>query len=109
MLMELAQDGRRVAGDDDVEAFLGVVTATWIPEFARPELFGRPFVEFVHPDDRDDTEVESGEISVAGPTHRSLSEPLPGQVRWAPLARVDIGRGLEQELEQRSGMGPLPG
>lgn len=91
------------------------------------ELLSRPFVEFVHPDDRDDVEVEETDISVDGRAavrfqNRYLDKE--GGVHWIEWISVGVpeeeriyavGRDLterkllEQELELRSRSDQLTG
>jgi diguanylate cyclase (GGDEF)-like protein/PAS domain S-box-containing protein len=95
--------------------------------YSRRELLGRPFVEFVHPDDRDDTDVEVGEISDGGRAtvhfqNRYLDKS--GEVHWIEWTSVGVPseeriyavardvterKLLEQELELRSRSDPLTG
>jgi diguanylate cyclase (GGDEF)-like protein/PAS domain S-box-containing protein len=95
--------------------------------YSRRELLERPFVEFVHPDDRDDTDVETGEISDGGPAtvhfqNRYLDKD--GGVHWIEWTSVGVPEEeriyavardvterklLEQELELRSRSDPLTG
>ena len=95
--------------------------------YSRRELLGRPFVEFVHPDDRGDTDVETGEISDGGPAtvhfqNRYLDKD--GDVHWIEWTSVGVPdeeliyavardvterKLLEQELELRSRSDPLTG
>ncbi len=95
--------------------------------YSREELLSRPFVEFVHPDDRDEIEVEETTISVGGHAavqfqNRYLDKE--GGVRWIEWTSVGIpeeeriyavGRDvtkrklLEQELALRSRSDPLTG
>jgi diguanylate cyclase (GGDEF)-like protein/PAS domain S-box-containing protein len=95
--------------------------------YSRRELLGRPFVEFVHPDDRDDTDVETGEISDSGRAtvhfqNRYLDKD--GGVHWIEWTSVGVPEEeriyavardvterklLEQELELRSRSDPLTG
>jgi diguanylate cyclase (GGDEF)-like protein/PAS domain S-box-containing protein len=95
--------------------------------YSRRELLGRPFVEFVHPDDRDDTDVEVGEISDGGRAavhfqNRYLDKDggahwiewtsvgVPSEERIYAVARdVTERKLLEQELELRSRSDPLTG
>jgi diguanylate cyclase (GGDEF)-like protein/PAS domain S-box-containing protein len=95
--------------------------------YSRRELLGRPFVEFVHPDDRDDTDVEAGEISTGGQAavqfqNRYLDKE--GGVHWIEWSSVGVPeeerifavardvterKMLEQELELHSRTDPLTG
>jgi diguanylate cyclase (GGDEF)-like protein/PAS domain S-box-containing protein len=95
--------------------------------YSRRELLGRPFVEFVHPDDRGDTDVEVGEISTGGGSavhfqNRYLDKD--GGVHWIEWTSVGVPKEeriyavardvterklLEQELELRSRTDPLTG
>jgi diguanylate cyclase (GGDEF)-like protein/PAS domain S-box-containing protein len=95
--------------------------------YSRRELLGRPFVEFVHPDDRDDTDVEASEISAAGRAtvqfqNRYLDKD--GAVHWIEWTSVGVPdeerifavardvterKLLEQQLELRSRTDPLTG
>jgi diguanylate cyclase (GGDEF)-like protein/PAS domain S-box-containing protein len=95
--------------------------------YGRRELLGRPFVEFVHPDDRDDTDIETGEISDSGRAtvhfqNRYLDKD--GGVHWIEWTSVGVAdeeriyavardvterKLLEQELELRSRSDPLTG
>jgi diguanylate cyclase (GGDEF)-like protein/PAS domain S-box-containing protein len=95
--------------------------------YSRRELLERPFVEFVHPDDRDDTDVEAGEISDGGRAtvhfqNRYLDKEggvhwiewtsvgVPDEKRIYAVARdVTERKLLEQELELRSRSDPLTG
>jgi diguanylate cyclase (GGDEF)-like protein/PAS domain S-box-containing protein len=95
--------------------------------YSRRELLGRPFVEFVHPDDRGDTDVEIGEISDGGRAtvhfqNRYLDKDggvhwiewtsvgIPDEERIYAVARdVTERKLLEQELELRSRSDPLTG
>jgi diguanylate cyclase (GGDEF)-like protein/PAS domain S-box-containing protein len=95
--------------------------------YSRRELLERPFVEFVHPDDRDDTDVEAGEISDGGRAtvhfqNRYLDKEggvhwiewtsvgVPDEERIYAVARdVTERKLLEQELELRSRSDPLTG
>jgi diguanylate cyclase (GGDEF)-like protein/PAS domain S-box-containing protein len=95
--------------------------------YSRRELLGRPFVEFVHPDDRDDTDVEVGEISDGGRAtvhfqNRYVDKDggahwiewtsvgVPDEERIYAVARdVTERKMLEQELELRSRSDPLTG
>jgi diguanylate cyclase (GGDEF)-like protein/PAS domain S-box-containing protein len=95
--------------------------------YSRRELLGRPFVEFVHPDDRGDTDVEIGEISDGGRAtvhfqNRYLDKDggvhwiewtsvgVPGEERIYAVARdVTERKLLEQEMELRSRSDPLTG
>lgn len=95
--------------------------------YSRRELLGRPFVEFVHPDDRGDTDVEVGEISDGGRAavhfqNRYLDKDggvhwiewtsvgVPSEERIYAVARdVTERKLLEQELELRSRSDPLTG
>ncbi|HWI95641.1 MAG TPA: diguanylate cyclase [Solirubrobacterales bacterium] len=95
--------------------------------YSRRELLERPFVEFVHPDDRDDTDVETGEISDNGRAtvhfqNRYIDKD--GGVHWIEWTSVGVPEEeriyavardvterklLEQELELRSRSDPLTG
>ena len=95
--------------------------------YSSRELMERPFVEFVHPDDRDDTDVETGEISDGGRAtvhfqNRYLDKE--GGVHWIEWTSVGVPEEeriyavardvterklLEQELELRSRSDPLTG
>ncbi len=95
--------------------------------YSRSELLGRPFVEFVHPDDRHDIEVEATDISVDGRAavqfqNRYLDKD--GEVHWIEWTSVGIpeeeriyavGRDvtdrkmLEQRMELLSRSDPLTG
>jgi diguanylate cyclase (GGDEF)-like protein/PAS domain S-box-containing protein len=95
--------------------------------YSRRELLGRPFVEFVHPDDRGDTHVETGDISDGGNgtvqfQNRYLDKD--GDVHWIEWTSVGVPNEeriyavardvterklLEQELELRSRSDPLTG
>jgi len=95
--------------------------------YSSRELMERPFVEFVHPDDRDDTDVETGEISDGGRAtvhfqNRYLDKEggvhwiewtsvgVPDEERIYAVARdVTERKLLEQELELRSRSDPLTG
>jgi diguanylate cyclase (GGDEF)-like protein/PAS domain S-box-containing protein len=95
--------------------------------YSHRELLERPFVEFVHPDDRDDTDVEVGEISDGGRAtvhfqNRYLDKDggvhwiewtsvgVPDEERIYAVARdVTERKLLEQELELRSRSDPLTG
>jgi diguanylate cyclase (GGDEF)-like protein/PAS domain S-box-containing protein len=95
--------------------------------YSRRELLGRPFVEFVHPDDRGDTDVETGDISDGGNgtaqfQNRYLDKDggvhwiewtsvgVPDEERIYAVARdVTERKLLEQELELRSRSDPLTG
>lgn len=95
--------------------------------YSSRELLERPFVEFVHPDDRDETDVETGEISDGGPAtvhfqNRYLDKEggvhwiewtsvgVPDEERIYAVARdVTERKLLEQELELRSRSDPLTG
>jgi diguanylate cyclase (GGDEF)-like protein/PAS domain S-box-containing protein len=95
--------------------------------YSNRELLGRPFVEFVHPDDRGDTDVEAGEISEGGNAtvhfqNRYIDKD--GEVHWIEWTSVGVPdeeriyavardvterKLLEQELELRSRVDPLTG
>ncbi len=95
--------------------------------YSRRDLLGRPFVEFVHPDDRDDTDVEAGDISTGGHStvhfqNRYLDKS--GEVHWIEWTSVGVPEEeriyavardvterklLEGELELRSRTDPLTG
>jgi diguanylate cyclase (GGDEF)-like protein/PAS domain S-box-containing protein len=95
--------------------------------YSHRELLERPFVEFVHPDDRDDTDVETGGISDGDPAtvhfqNRYLDKDggahwiewtsvgVPDEERIYAVARdVTERKMLEQELELRSRSDPLTG
>jgi diguanylate cyclase (GGDEF)-like protein/PAS domain S-box-containing protein len=95
--------------------------------YSRRELLERPFIEFVHPDDREDTDVEAGEISTGGQAavqfqNRYLDKEggvhwiewtsvgAPDEERIYAVARdVSERKVLEQELELRSRTDPLTG
>jgi diguanylate cyclase (GGDEF)-like protein/PAS domain S-box-containing protein len=90
------------------------------------ELVGRPFLDFVHPDDRESTEREAAAIpdgngtvqfrnrylDKGGEVHwlEWMSAPLPDQGLIYGVARdVTDRRTLEQELERLSHHDPLTG
>ena len=95
--------------------------------YSSRELLSRPFVEFVHPDDRDEIEVEATDISVDGRSavrfqNRYLDQE--GGVHWIEWTSVGVpeeeriyavGRDvterklLEQELELRARSDQLTG
>ena len=50
--------------------------------YTEAELLSRPYMEFVHPDDRAATTGKQGELS-ARPGSRLFREPLPAQGRHA--------------------------
>jgi len=95
--------------------------------YSREELLSRPFVEFVHPDDREDLEVEAAGISVGGHAavrFRNRYLDVEGGVHWIEWTSVGVpeeeriyavGRDvtdckiLEQQLELRSRSDPLTG
>ncbi len=96
--------------------------------YSREELLSRPFVEFVHPDDRDEIEVEAAaDIAVAGRNavrfqNRYLDKSggvhwlewtsvgFPEEERIYAVARdVTERKLLEQQLELRSRTDPLTG
>ncbi len=95
--------------------------------YSREELLSRPFVEFVHPDDREDLEVEAAGISVGGRAavrFRNRYLDKEGGVHWIEWRSVGVpeeeriyavGRDvtdrkiLEQQLELRSRSDPLTG
>jgi diguanylate cyclase (GGDEF)-like protein/PAS domain S-box-containing protein len=94
--------------------------------YSRRELLERPFVEFVHPDDRGDTDVERGEVSDGRSTVHFQNRYVDksGEVHWIEWTSVGVPREgriyavardvterklLEQELELRSRSDPLTG
>lgn len=52
--------------------------------FTRDELMSKPFIEFVHPDDRDRTSGKNGEVRSGGQTHLFENRYLckDGSCRW---------------------------
>jgi diguanylate cyclase (GGDEF)-like protein/PAS domain S-box-containing protein len=95
--------------------------------YSREELLSRPFVEFVHPDDRDEVEVEAAEISVGGRAavrFQNRYHDKSGDVHWLEWTSVGFPeeeriyavardvterKVLEGELELRSRTDPLTG
>jgi diguanylate cyclase (GGDEF)-like protein/PAS domain S-box-containing protein len=95
--------------------------------YSEEELLGRPFVEFVHPDDRDSTGEEAGAITGGGGgtvqfQNRYLDKG--GEVHWIEWTSVGVPdedliyavarditdrKVLEQELELLSRSDPLTG
>ncbi len=94
--------------------------------YSRRELLGRPFVEFVHPDDRETTGEEAGELAEGGGTVQFQNRYLDkgGEVHWIEWTSVGVPdedviyavarditdrKVLEQELELLSRSDPLTG
>jgi diguanylate cyclase (GGDEF)-like protein/PAS domain S-box-containing protein len=95
--------------------------------YSRKELLGRPFVEFVHPDDRDSTGEEAEAIAGDGGgtvQFRNRYLDKEGEVHWIEWASVAVPEEdviyavardvtdrklLEQELELLSHSDPLTG
>jgi diguanylate cyclase (GGDEF)-like protein/PAS domain S-box-containing protein len=94
--------------------------------YSERELLGRPFVEFVHPDDRERTNEEAGAILDGAGTVQFQNRYLDkqGDVHWIEWATVGIPEDkliyavardvtdrkvLEQELELLSRSDPLTG
>ena len=94
--------------------------------YAPEELVGRPFLDFVHPDDRELTEREAAAIPDGNGTVQFRNRYLDKQgnvhwLEWMSTAVLDQGliyavardvtdrRALEQELEARSQRDPLTG
>jgi diguanylate cyclase (GGDEF)-like protein/PAS domain S-box-containing protein len=95
--------------------------------YSHKELLGRPFVDFVHPDDRDSTGEEAGAISGGGGgavqfQNRYLDKE--GEIHWIEWTSVGVPdedaiyavardvtdrKVLEQELELLSRSDPLTG
>jgi diguanylate cyclase (GGDEF)-like protein/PAS domain S-box-containing protein len=90
------------------------------------DLLGRPFLEFVHPDDRERTEAEAAALATgvrtvhfenryfdkAGRIHwlEWMSQPVPEEGRIYAVARdVTERKALEQELERLSQHDSLTG
>jgi diguanylate cyclase (GGDEF)-like protein/PAS domain S-box-containing protein len=94
--------------------------------YSRHELLGRPFVEFVHPDDRGATGEEAGAITGGGGTVQFQNRYLDkaGEVHWIEWTSVGVPdedliyavardvtdrKVLENELELLSRSDPLTG
>jgi diguanylate cyclase len=93
----------------------------------RPEeLVGRPFMDFVHPDDRERTEREAASLADGATTVQFQNRYFAkdGDVRWLEWASIPMPdeeliygiarditdrKALEQELEQLSQHDPLTG
>jgi diguanylate cyclase len=94
--------------------------------YSESELLGRPFVEFVHPGDRETTGEEAGQLAEGGGTVQFQNRYLDkqGEVHWIEWTSVGIPdedliyavarditdrKVLEQELELLSLSDPLTG
>lgn len=94
--------------------------------YSEKELLERPFVEFVHPDDRDSTGEEAGQLAEGGGTVQFQNRYLDkeGEVHWIEWTSVGVPdedviyavarditdrKVLEQELELLSRSDPLTG
>jgi diguanylate cyclase (GGDEF)-like protein/PAS domain S-box-containing protein len=94
--------------------------------YSRKELLERPFVEFVHPDDRETTGEEAGQLAEGGGTVQFQNRYLDkgGEVHWLEWTSVGVPdedliyavarditdrKVLEQELELLSRSDPLTG
>ena len=86
MLCTAGLDGVLQAPQPGVDASSG-----WTEE----ELCSRPFIEFVHPDDRERTMAETASLAGEGYRDARLREPLPVQGRQLP------GAGLELDVRAR--------
>jgi diguanylate cyclase len=90
------------------------------------ELVGRPFLDFVHPDDREKTEREAASLSDGLTTVQFQNRYFAkdGEVRWLEWTSIPLPdegliyavardvterKALEQELEQLSQRDPLTG
>src|SRR5581483_5301174 len=88
---ELSRDMICVAGFD---GHFKTVNPAWESAlgFSREELLARPFIEFVHPDDRAATETEAKKLSVGGETvnFENRYRAKDGSYHWlAWSARAD--------------------
>jgi diguanylate cyclase (GGDEF)-like protein/PAS domain S-box-containing protein len=94
--------------------------------YSQSDLLGRPFAEFVHPDDQERTATEAAEIGTGGGTVQFQNRYLDkeGDVHWIEWASVGVPdenliyavarditdrKVLEQELELLSRSDPLTG
>ena len=94
--------------------------------YRREDLVGRPFLDFVHPDDREKTEREAAALAEGNTTvqFRNRYFDRDGRVHWLEWASVPLldehiiygvarditdRKELEQELERRSQRDPLTG
>jgi diguanylate cyclase (GGDEF)-like protein/PAS domain S-box-containing protein len=94
--------------------------------YTERELLGRPFVEFVHPDDRETTGEEAGQLAEGGGTVQFQNRYLDKEnevhwIEWTSVGAPDedliyaVARDitdrkvLEQELELLSRSDPLTG
>jgi diguanylate cyclase (GGDEF)-like protein/PAS domain S-box-containing protein len=117
MISTAGFDGRFRSVNPAFERILG-----YRPE----EMVGRPFLDFVHPDDRERTEREAASLDAGENTLRFQNRYLDkhGEVHWLEWASVPFpednliygvardvteAKALEQELERLSQRDPLTG
>ena len=60
--------------------------------YTQEEFVGTPYLDLVHPDDREKTAAEAAAIG-EGKRDAVVREPLPPQGWFAPSARVDVHPG----------------
>jgi len=85
-----------IAGFD---GFFKVLNPSWsrLLGFSEAELKAKPFIEFVHPDDRESTEKEAAGLAVGGVTisFRNRYQTVDGGWKWLHWASTaDLERGL---------------
>lgn len=76
--------------------------------FTRDELMAKPFIEFVHPDDRDRTMNKNGEVRSGGQTHLFENRYVcrDGSYRWLlwnsrPDAAQHVIYGVARDVTRR--------
>ncbi len=117
MISTAGFDGRFKTVNPAFERILG---------YRKEDLVGRPFLDFVHPDDREKTETEAATLSDGKSTVQFqnryfdsegelhwlewTSVPLPGeQIIYAVARDITDRKALEAELERLSRHDPLTG
>ena len=99
---ELSLDLLAVAGFDGYFKRVNPAFET-VLGYSAEEICSRPFLDFVHPDDRESTEAEAAKLRQRRHRHDRIPEPLPRQGRVLPLDRVDDAGGGVRAAALRGG------